>query len=154
MFSKVISILIIGLFTSATLSCLAEDDSINIKSYVDKDKIKLNETIQLTIKIEGNISNPKIELPNLAENFDVITSLQSQNISIKGKEKSAILEFIYILQPKKEGKYTIAAVSLKYKGKVFNTEPINIEVLPQDKISTPELPPEEVPIEEGEETII
>jgi hypothetical protein len=125
---------------------------IKIEASVDKKILKQNETLIFSIDISGNISSsPKIKLPDLNKDFEVLSSSQSQNISLNGRETNLTISFKYVLLPKKEGKLIIGEVEARYKREVYKTEAIEIEVLATDKI--PEIKPRH-PTKQGKETII
>jgi len=147
--------LICFLFLFLSRCSFAVDTEVKISSSVDKNKLSQDETLTLSIDIAGDISSsPKIQLPDLDKDFEIISTAQSQNVSLKGKQTALSINFKYILLPKKEGKITIGAVTAKYKDQAYKTDPIEIEVT-KSKKPKPVVPGPEVPPEEGsEETIL
>jgi hypothetical protein len=132
-------------------------EEINIKASVDKNKLSRDQTLALRIEISGILKgSPEIKLPDFKKDFEVISSGQSQSISIKDKEKSQIIAFEYLLTPKRSGKITIGEVVMAYEGKAYKTAPIEIEVSPSAIEPKPSVPPQEEipPIEEDKGTII
>lgn len=103
---------------------------ISVVSKVDKDRLTQAECLTLTIIICGEMKKrPRIELPEL-EDFVILSKKSSHNISIeKGKTRYSS-EFDFTLKPKSVGKLTIGPARLKYRKRVYETEPIVIEVLP------------------------
>ncbi|MFH1655077.1 MAG: BatD family protein [Candidatus Omnitrophota bacterium] len=126
---------------------------IDIKASVDKNKISQDETVTLSIVITSNMNYlPKIQLSDLKEDFEILSTAQSQDISLKGRQTNLVVNFQYILLPKKYGKLTIKPIEAGYKGKVYKTEPIDIEVSRSQK---PIIPQQESPPEEKvQETIL
>ncbi len=128
---------------------------VKIDASVDKNNLKQNETLVFTVKISGDTStSPKIDLPDISKDFEILSTSQSQSISLQGKESALAINFQYILLPKREGKLIIGPVEARYKKEVYKTDSIEIEVLPIEHIPTPESPQKEIPKFEEEGTII
>ncbi|MDP3142775.1 MAG: hypothetical protein Q8N14_02355 [Candidatus Omnitrophota bacterium] len=65
------------------------DIPIVVKSSVDKLKVTLDESVTFKVEIIGDLSaDTKIELPGLKNIFDIISTVQSQSLSISGKENN------------------------------------------------------------------
>jgi len=123
---RISSLLLIFIFVFASL--LHAKEEVSIVSKVDKTKINLDQTLTLIVNLEGNFKEtPTIKLPPLKE-FDVVASTSSYNFSLRVKETSTIYNFQYVLKPKIEGKISIGPVEVKYKDRLYKTEPIEIEV--------------------------
>lgn len=138
---------------SLSLSCLlllqvtplafSAEQSIVVKSSVDKTKVSVAEPINFKIEITGDLKNDaKLELPDLKNNFEIISTAQSQSLSIRGKEKNRQITFIYVLAAKSEGKFTIKEVLVKIGKDIFKTQSIDIEVTPSLR---PRLTPQKTP---------
>ncbi len=130
---------------------------VTVKSSVNKNKLSQNDTLEFRIEVSGRLEgSPQIKLPDFKNDFEIISSGQSQSISIneKGKSQSAVFE--YILAPKKSGKITIGEVKIKYGFKAYATKPIDIEVKPSAETLPSPQPQEEVipSTEGGPQTII
>lgn len=101
---------------------------ISVSARVDKSELSIDDTLTLTIVIEGETrSLPSPELPVMS-GFRTYSSSRSQNISIVNGEIFASTTFRYILVPQQIGKLTIEPVQIAYKGKIYETDPIEIEV--------------------------
>lgn len=101
---------------------------INIFASVDKNVISLNDQITLQVVVSGNITNiPQPNLPQLND-FQIYSAGRSQNISIINGEVNSSVTFNYILSPKRIGEFEIPPITLEYKGKTYQTEPIKIKV--------------------------
>jgi uncharacterized protein (DUF58 family) len=106
-----------------------EKEALVFVSSIDKTQVKADEVITFKINIEGAFkANPKIELPRLEEDFDVVSKSESESISWqKGQaQRKTLLQFG--LLPKKSGALTIGAAKLKVGLKEYSTEPITISV--------------------------
>ncbi|MDP2940388.1 MAG: BatD family protein [Candidatus Omnitrophota bacterium] len=144
MFRRIYFLTLAFCFLSSILQASPIKEDLVIKSYADKDKLSQNDTLTLKIEVTGFLKwSPEIELPDLKNDFEVISSLQSQSISIAGKEKKQTAVFEYILLPKKSGKITIGEVEMKYSGKTYKTMPIDIEVTPSEIKPKPLAPEQE-----------
>jgi hypothetical protein len=111
----------------------------------DRNDVKANEAVTLTLKIEGsgnisNIETPKIPLPDGFELYEA----KSQT---KGKAGVGEKDFQYLLIPRKAGDFTIPRIELGFfdpkKGEYTRkaTDPIQIHVNPGDPGSENQAPP-------------
>ena len=109
-------------------STAAIANEISVTASVDKKIVRVGGRIQLTASIEGTQS---INAPNLPE----INGFQAQyqgprtQISIVNGQMSASVEHRFVLAALKVGKYTINPIEVKYKGKSYLTEPIEVEIV-------------------------
>lgn len=119
----------------------AQNEAIKFLSSVDKSELSADEALTLKVTVEGSISgNPKIELPELTQDFFIIATSQSQEIVFKAGKSSTIYLSNITLMPKRPGEITLPAAKLKVDSKVYTTEPIKIIVKPGKPFK--ELPPE------------
>jgi hypothetical protein len=101
-------------------------DDITIKATIDRHQVPLNENAILTVTISGaNVGMP--ELPDFKD-IAVYPSGQSQNITIVNGQMETSATYTYVLQPRSVGTFTIPPVQVKQNDKIFQTEPIQIEV--------------------------
>ncbi|MBU4133693.1 BatD family protein [bacterium] len=104
----------------------AED--LNITSSVSSRSIGLSEQLTLTISVTGSGARlPGMTLPPLND-FDMYSAGTSQNVSFVNGKVSSVQENNYILVPKRTGKLTIPSFQINYKGKIYTTADIDIEV--------------------------
>lgn len=95
----------------------------------DRTQVALGETVTLEVKVSGDISDvPTPELPAM-DNLDVISTSRMQSISIVNRKATSEVSFVYTLLPRKVGKFTIGSCTMRYGNQIFNTEPIEIEVV-------------------------
>jgi len=126
-----------------TPALIFAEDSISVKSSVDKSKIPQDEVLTFKIEISGELnSEPQIELPDLKKDFEIVSTMQSQSLSIKERKINRQADFIYILTPKSVGKFTIGEVKVKIGKEDFKTQSIYIEVTAPPKPTKKELKPE------------
>ena len=113
------------------LALFAQGEGIKFFSSVDKTEVRLAEALNFKITLEGDFKgSPKIVLPRLEEDFDVVSKAQSQQISLSAGEKSKTFVLSLILLAKKEGQIRIGPAKLKAGLKAYTTEPIEITVKP------------------------
>lgn len=124
-------VLYLGIFLiSACLNipvCLAKD--IHFEISVDNNKVSLGSSIQLNLSFYGTQNMPSPDLGKI-DGFRVRYLGPSTRISIVNGQTSMSITHIYRLLPVKTGKFTIGPFSIKYKGKTFTSNAINIEVFP------------------------
>ncbi|OQX92427.1 MAG: hypothetical protein B6D58_02895, partial [candidate division Zixibacteria bacterium 4484_95] len=133
--------LAIGSFITLALICPhAISQDINITANVDRNIVELGETINLSISVSGSVrSVSKPSLPDLSD-FDVYSSGTSSNISIAPGATSYQTDYSYVLVPRKVGTYVIGSAKVKYKGREYSTQPIQIKVNPPTKRISPSQP--------------
>ncbi|MFH1540874.1 MAG: BatD family protein [Elusimicrobiota bacterium] len=119
--------------------------NINIDASVDKNVINFGDSISLQVNVSGDVVNiPAPEIPQLID-FNVSSAGTSQNVSFINGRVSASLTYNYVLSPNKVGKFIIGSIKLVVAGKVYSTNPINIEVLgansavPQKQVNNQQL---------------
>lgn len=113
------------MFISVTLG-----QDISIIANVDHNIVELGETINFSISVSGSVrSISKPSLPDLSD-FDVYSSGTSSNISIVPGAVSYQTDYSYVLVPRKVGTFVIGSAKVKYKGKEYSTQPIQIKVNP------------------------
>lgn len=124
-------------FITLLFSLVGLAQEVTLTAKVSKNKLGINQRlrVEFTIDQQGadNFTPPSFT------NFKVVGG-PSQSVSqswINGKA-SFSQSYTYILQPQKKGELTIAAASVKYKGKTLQSKPILIIVL--DAVEIPKDP--------------
>jgi len=108
---------------------------LKVSAAVDKTSVAVGEEILLTIDISGQSVNiPSIEVPSIA-NFSIYSSGRSQSMSFVNGQVSNSISFRYVIIPNAQGKFTIPALNLKYDGKTYSTQNIEISVSASQKAS-------------------
>lgn len=127
----------------------AAESSIKIKATVDKNEVAQDEYINYRVVISSTISldNPKIKLPDLNKEFFILSSSKAQNMSLLAGKTLVEIVLDYVLQPKKSGDIKIEEVEVRYRGKIYKSEPQTIKV----KESKESLPKREIPFEDQTE---
>jgi len=129
--SKVKKKLIVFLILSAVSLLLAED--LAISAYVNKNKIGIKDRFVLTLEISGeNAGNLDFEFPEITNfrNYGVSQSSSSSISIVNGKmDKKGTKTYGATMMALTKGNLTIPSISLKYKGKLYKTNPIIINVV-------------------------
>jgi len=102
---------------------------IKITASVDKTRLELGDFIRYTIGIHGKINTEEPQLTSI-EDFSLKygPSISTQT-KIVNNAVSVYRGYTYGLAPQKRGKLTIGPAILKYKGKTYKSNSINIEVV-------------------------
>ncbi|MBI3314267.1 MAG: protein BatD [Candidatus Omnitrophica bacterium] len=148
---KKILCLALLLFLPAISPLHAED--IQVTSDFDKRSAQVDEEIHLTIRIQGargNIQAPR--LPALKA-FDTYYSGRSSRITFVNNVSSSTMEFSYVLIPRSAGRFNMPSVEIPVDGKVFRTDPVDLEVTGQRSPVTagtqaPPIPQTQAPVQE------
>lgn len=133
---------------------------VTISSSVDKNIVSLDDNLTYTVTIQGSITKvPPPKLPDF-KGFRSYSSSRSQNISIVNGRVSASIKYKYILVPNTVGTYLIEPAEIEIGGKIYQTAPVQIEVVASSQKAAPytppsitaPTPPSTYPQEEEEET--
>jgi len=101
---------------------------ISISASVDKNVVSLGEQVTLQVVVSGDTTNiPQPKIPQI-QDFQIYSSGRSQSISIINGQVSSSVTFTYILSPNRIGEFEIPPITVEYKGKIYQTEPIKIKV--------------------------
>ncbi|MFM7080174.1 MAG: BatD family protein, partial [Bacteroidota bacterium] len=101
-------------------------NSQTLTATVSRNPVGLDEQFQLTFTFTGNLSS---FTPPPLNDFMVLSGPnQSNSIQIVNGSYSQSISYSYILQPKKQGTFKIAAANANSGGKNFQSAPISINV--------------------------
>jgi len=126
-------ILIPGLLAFFLAGSGAHSAELSFTASIDRNELSMDEQLILTISVSGKdvsgIGEP--ELPEL-DGFEVVgrNSSSSSRVSfVNGKMSSShTLDYMYYLRPLRTGTLTIGEATIRFGGKTYKTEPIQIEV--------------------------
>ncbi len=103
-------------------------EELTVQAKVDKTEAAQGEKLLFSVTVSGNIrQSPEIELGKL-EGFQVVSSDQAQQIEVKGGRMTQTFVLTYLLAAAVPGTYVIGPVRVKYQGRVYETQPIQIKV--------------------------
>ena len=108
--------------------CLSSLSAQKFTSFVNKNKIALNETFQVTFKLEGAQSQD-IDYPSFAD-FTVLGGPNtSSSMQFVNGQMSQSVSYSFYLRPKKQGKLTINSATVKVNNKELTSKPLTVEVV-------------------------
>lgn len=114
-------------FTVAT--GLAWSNEIQVTASVDKQELTLEDSVILSIRVEGTRSAPVPQLPPLT-GFTIQSRGSSSAIQIINGHKTSSFTHNVVLSPKETGALTIGPAEVTLAGKTYRTEPITLKVHP------------------------
>lgn len=104
----------------------AED--ISLTATIDRNSLTLNDRLQLTLTIHGTQDTTPPSFPSI----DGFTLLFGPKISAETSIINGVVSvskgYTYVLQPAAKGKFTIGPSTVEYKGKVYSSSPVTVEV--------------------------
>lgn len=115
---------------------LLNAQNIEFTASCDMTQVGVGETFTLEVKVSGDVSSPPAPVLPKMSDFDVISTGNMQSVSIINGKVSSSKSFSYTLLAKKIGKFTIGPCTMEYKGKTFETQPIEIEVVKSSSAPT------------------
>ncbi len=120
-------ILYIILSFTQLLPLAAQD--LRVRAYVSKNVVGVDEQFEYRVEVTGkSASLPDVQFPDLADFYVLSGPNSSTNMQwINGVMSSSRTNSFY-LQPRKEGRFTIAAARVTYKGKEYKSNSIVITV--------------------------
>lgn len=122
-----------------------------ITARAEPTRLTIDEQLTLNITISGDfLTIPNPDLAQL-QDFVVVSSSTSTQVSIINGKMSSQKIFIYRLQPLKEGNLVIGAISVNLGGQIYQTDPIPVEVLGSSALINP--PGEDIPETEAPDTL-
>lgn len=104
----------------------AED--ISLTATIDRNSLTINDRLQLTLTIHGTQDTAPPSFPSI----DGFTLLFGPKISAQTNIINGVVSvskgYTYVLQPAAKGKFTIGPSTVEYKGKVYSSIPVTVEV--------------------------
>ncbi|MCI0330310.1 MAG: BatD family protein [candidate division Zixibacteria bacterium] len=132
------------------LAALVFGQGLNFSAAVDKDRLEIGDQLTLTLTVTGNVQKiPEPKVKNVGD-FALYASGRSQNITFVNGVVTSTTQFNFVLVPKKAGTFTVGPAELEIGGKLLQTSPISVTVLPSG--SAPKQPapaPTEAQVREG-----
>ncbi len=124
---KVFSIIIFMFILNVISTAYAKEIEVIIS--VDKNRVEIGNHIRLMVGVHGahDTNEPQLSVP---ESFTLMygPSVSTQTTIINNVVK-VFRGFTYGFSPTEKGKFEIGPVTLKYKGKTYTSNSINIEVI-------------------------
>ncbi len=112
--------------------------AVSVTATVDKTEASLEDTIILTISVEGAQRSGEPILPQeLKANFNIHSRGSSSRIQIVNGRINSSIDYNYLLFPKKPGTFAIGPVSITVKGERYESQPFTVKILPVRKETQP-----------------
>jgi hypothetical protein len=96
---------------------------------VDRTTVAVGEQFELTFTLNGSTGGDNFQPPPMNDFLVASGPNSSTNMQIVNGSVSSSVSYSYVLQPKAEGKFTIAPASIVVKGKTERSQPIAITVV-------------------------
>lgn len=124
---RLLNLLLIILLTPQVLP--AQD--LQISADVNSTQIVLNQQFELTVEVTGSDANraPQPELPDISSFAAFLGTSSSVSTQIVNTQMSVSRIYSHHFVATQAGRHQIPAIRLDVKGKVFSTNPIDIEVV-------------------------
>lgn len=106
--------------------CWAEE--LNIEVRLDKEEVKVGEVFQYQVSVSGKFKVAPLLIAPKLENFRILSRQQSYNFKIQKGELKSNVKFILSILPLKEGEFELKGFRLKFGFKVYQIQPVKIEV--------------------------
>ena len=114
-----------------------------ITARVEPTRLSIDDQFTLNVTVSGDfltIPNPDL---SLLQDFVVVSSSTSTQVSIVNGQMSSQKIFLYRLKPLIEGKQVVGPISINIDGNIYQTDPIEIEVFGSNSQIVP--PGEDIP---------
>ena len=115
------------LFLFLLLNPVAQGQEISVTATVDKNRLSLEDVLQLSIVIQGTQNTPPPELPSLPD-FRVVSAGTSSSTQYINTQRSVSITYNYRLTPMNTGTFAIGPTRVRANGKTYATQPITIAV--------------------------
>ncbi len=121
------AILAAVLALSGVASVSAKADAVKLTATVDKSELTLEDTLQLSLTVEGVQNAPPPKLPDLP-NFRIRSRGTASSTRIINGETRVSFTYNFLLAPAKAGAFEIGPSSVEVEGKTYRSEPIRVIV--------------------------
>ncbi len=124
---SIYKVAILCLFLFLLLNPVAQGQEISVTATVDKNRLSLEDVLQLSIVIQGTQNTPPPELPSLPD-FRVVSAGTSSSTQYINTQRSVSITYNYRLTPMNTGTFVIGPTRVRANGKTYATQPITIAV--------------------------
>ena len=106
-------------------------EEITVSAVLDKNIVEAGDQLTLRVSVTGS-GTPPLKVPQMND-FNVYNggqSTQSNFSMVNGRiSSSTTVNYAYTLSPKGPGKFTIPSFTVEHKGKIYKSEPLQVEVI-------------------------
>jgi len=123
--------MIMVVFALSTLGLTYSASAQSVKAYVDRNPVMTDETFQLVVEAQGVSSSDAPNLQSLEQNFALLGTSHSQQMSIINGQTSSVTRWVTTLAPKRTGTFTIPSIQVGSG----SSSPLNIIVKESSQIT-------------------
>ena len=133
-FPTIASLLFAFTLTPLSMCHAQESPSVELHASISPDKGATGQLMQFKIELRsaGDSSIPEPTIPTAIPGFQILGRSVSKQVAIGPQGKQVTASYLLTLLPLKVGHFTLPAISLKYRGKSYQTEAISLEVIQGD----------------------
>ena len=107
----------------------AQADDLEVTAHADKTEVAPGDRLVFSVTIAGPIrQNPKVDLPGF-DGFRPVSTGQSQQIRVEKGRLMRSVTLTYALAAVEPGTQTLGPVKVTCSGRVYQTQPIEVQVL-------------------------
>jgi len=99
-----------------------------VKAKLSRNEVRTGESFTYVVKIEGDFSSPRLELPDFG-GLKIVSQNQTRNYLFKGEKIILRIKLTYQLLAPRPGRYTIKGVKVIDKGKVYESRELVVKAV-------------------------
>jgi hypothetical protein len=104
---------------------------VSLVASVDKTEATIEDTIVLTVSVEGTQSAPRPVVPTV-EGLNIQYSGSSSEVKIINGVMSARIKYSYVIFPLREGNFTVGPAYIDYEGQKIKSQSIGLKIVPAE----------------------
>ncbi len=119
------------IFVLSLLSSPLQAQNAGLHASVDRNTVRMGETVRLTIEAMQQIDGNKINLSGLEKSFKVLGRSSSSSVSIVNGSQTIRTQLLFELEPLREGQAVIPELSIGN----LSSKPVQLNILPEDVLT-------------------
>jgi hypothetical protein len=119
------AVLVLAAFVAALACASASAQAPTLTMTADRTEVPLGDRIRLQIQCSTSMGRP--QLPDLSD-FTVINRQESTHVQMTGGGMSVVSTFVFVLQPIREGRFTLTPAMLSMGRQTIRSNPLTIVV--------------------------
>ncbi len=116
------------LLSILAIPVIVQAAQVRLTASLDKTEATTEDTIMLTITVEGTQSTPQPVVPAVA-GLNIRYSGSSSEFSVVNGVSSSSIKYNYIIFPLRAGSFTLAPAYIDYEGQKIKSQPIKFKIL-------------------------
>ena len=118
--------MVAAVILATTMAGWAQD--IGVSAKIDKTTTEIRSPVTLTITLTGDLSGLSFLPPSLPPGFVIAGRSQATNFAMRAGAVEQSVSIVYVLVPQQPGIFKLGPFAFQHRGKIFQTEPIEITV--------------------------